>query len=151
MMSALTRRRLLMGGAAAGALALGVGVYAGTATAFDFYKAMLHAQLPGVNIPDAAIHAFADDASVGRNADFAPKLKMLAAGTRMLGFGAVAGAMRNNLGFEKFNREFLTDFLLGSNFFQLTDPKTEAVEYSGLPRACSNPFAEFEPPAEAAP
>lgn len=142
----LTRRRLLMGGAAVGALGLGVGVYGATAGPYDFFAGMLRSQLPGVNISDDTIRQFAEDSLLNRNADFAPKLKVLAAGVRVAGFDAVAGAMSGNFSFQKFNREFLTNFLVNSNFFDLADPTTEEVEYFGMGRYCTNPFAQFEPP-----
>ena len=134
---AFTRRNLLLGG----------GINAATAGPFDYFKAMLRSKLPGVDIPDASIHAFAQDTLVGRNSDFAPKLKVLAAAVKTIGFDAVNAAMHNNFDFQKFNREFLTDFLLGSDFFALSNPRTQPVSYSGMPRACSNPFAQTALPA----
>lgn len=142
----LTRRHLLMGGAAVGALGLGVGVYGATASPYDFFSGMLRAQLPGVNISDDTIRQFAADSLENRHADFGPKLKVLSAGVRVIGFDAVAAGMASNFAFEKFNREFLTNFLVNSNFFDLADPTTEEVQYFGMGRYCTNPFAQFEPP-----
>lgn len=144
----LTRRNLLLGGAALGALGLGVAGYAATASAFDFFKAMLRSQLPGVRISDTSIRAFTEDAIIGRESDFAPKLRVLSGMVRTLGFEAVAAIIRNNYAFEKFNRDFLTQFLVGSNFFHLADPRAEEVVYFGRPGACPNPFARFEPEGE---
>lgn len=140
-----TRRNLLLGGAALGALGLGVAGYAATASAFDFFKAMLRSQLPGVRISDASLRAFTEDAVIGRQSDFAPKLRVLSGMVRTLGFDAVASIMQDSYAFEKFNRDFLTQFLVGSNFFQLTDPRAEEVIYFGRPGACPNSFARFEP------
>jgi hypothetical protein len=44
---------------------------------------------------------------------------------------------------EKRERQVLTDYLLGSNFFQLSDPGRELVVYYGPPVACANPFARL--------
>ncbi len=143
-----TRRNFLLGGAALSALGLGIAGYAATASAFDFFKAMLRSQLPGVRISDASIRSFTEDAFIGRQSDFAPKLRVLSGMVHTLGFNAVAAIMRNNYPFEKFNRDFLTLFLVGSNFFQLTEPRAEEVVYFGRPGACPNPFARFEPEGE---
>lgn len=146
----ISRRNLLLGGAALGALGLGVGGYAAAAGPHEFFGAMLRAQLPGARISDETVRAFTADAMVGRNSDFAPKLKVLAAASRVIGFDGVNAAMGDDFDFEKFNREFLTRFLIGSNYLELADPTTEEVVYFGAPRACANPFAEFDPPAEPA-
>lgn len=142
----ISRRQLMLGGAAVGATGLGVGVYGLTGGAFDYYKAMLQYYLPGVTIPDEAVRAFADDAVQGRNSDFAPKLKALTAGTRIAGFSTLQAAIGDTFAFEKFNREFLTYFMLNSNFFEMPDPRSGTVEYYGVTGACGNPFAEFTPP-----
>jgi hypothetical protein len=146
--SIFSRRNLLLGGAGVGVTTLGVGGYAAAASEFDFFKAMLRAELPGVIISDESIRIFSQDAMSRRNDDFGPKLKAISAMTRVLGFKAVADMLSDNHTFEKFHRDVLTKFLLGSNFFMLPDPTAEEVLYIGPPGACAaNPFAQFEPPA----
>lgn len=146
----LSRRQALLGGAAVGAVALGGGVYAATAGPHEFFGAMLRANLPGARISDETVRAFTEDAMLGRNADFAPKLRVLAGASRIVGFNGLDAAMGSDFDFEKFNREFLTRFLVGSNYLELADPTSEEVAYFGAPRSCSNPFAQFDAPAEPA-
>jgi hypothetical protein len=42
---------------------------------------------------------------------------------------------------EVFERLVLTEFLMGSNFFTVGDPKSQAITYSGKVLACGNRFA----------
>lgn len=144
-----SRRQLLLGGAAVGALGVVGGGYLASAGPEDFFKAMLNARLPGVQISRESIRAFAEDSLKNRNDDFLPKLKVLSAGARAMGYHNLAAAMKDNEAFEVFDREFLTRFLLGSNFFNVADPTKEEIIFVGVPPACANPFARFEPPQAA--
>ena len=114
-----TRRQLLLGGAAIGALSVGVGGYAALATPEDFFGAMMRAELPGVNIPDSTIKDFVGQALQNRQSDFGPKLKVLAAAARVGGYETLRAAMGDSFSFLKFRRDLLTDFLLGSDFFDV--------------------------------
>ncbi|MDX2275110.1 MAG: hypothetical protein NW206_06630 [Hyphomonadaceae bacterium] len=143
----LTRRTLMLSGAAVGAVGVGVGVYGLTGTPYDYFKEMLHFYLPGVTIPDETIRAFTVDAMDGRNTDFAPKLKALTAGVRVTGFYPLQLALGGTFAFEKFNRELLSYFLLSSNFFDVPDPRAAIIEYAPISGACLNRFAEFSPPS----
>lgn len=46
-------------------------------------------------------------------------------------------------GLEKLERRVLTEYLLGSNFFRVADPKQETIVYSGPIGVCANPFARL--------
>jgi hypothetical protein len=43
-------------------------------------------------------------------------------------------------GLEGVVRHVLTEYLIGSNFFRVSDPKRETIVYSGAVIACINPF-----------
>jgi len=43
-------------------------------------------------------------------------------------------------GLEGLERNVLTEYLIGSNFFRVPDPRRETIVYSGLGLACRNPF-----------
>ena len=45
----------------------------------------------------------------------------------------------------KLERLVLTDFLVGSNFFWITDSRLEPIIYTGPRPVCPNPFARFLP------
>jgi hypothetical protein len=53
-----------------------------------------------------------------------------------------------NSKFEIASRLALTQFLVNSNFFQVTDPRAEPIVYVGQPSnaGCTNPFANLDPP-----
>lgn len=148
-MKAPSRRQLLLGGVAIGALATTGAGYLASAGPVDYFRAMLRYRLPDANISEGTIHAFANDALSKRNADFLPKLRVLSAGVRVAGYEGLTSLMQENPAFEQFDREFLTRFLIGSNFFQVPDPARDEIVYAGVLPACGNPFALFEPPQAA--
>jgi hypothetical protein len=43
-------------------------------------------------------------------------------------------------GLEGVERHVLTEYLIGSNFFRVPDPKRETIVYNGAVIACRNPF-----------
>lgn len=43
-------------------------------------------------------------------------------------------------GLEGLERHVLTEYLMGSNFFRVADPRREQIVYSGMIVACRNPF-----------
>jgi len=51
-------------------------------------------------------------------------------------------AMAERLAAEE--RTILTDFLIGSDFFQTYPGGPKQITYSGKPAACVSPFARFE-------
>jgi len=44
---------------------------------------------------------------------------------------------------EQLERAAVTEYLLGSNFFRVLDPRAETIVYSAALPACGNPFAVF--------
>lgn len=148
-----TRRQILLGGAGLGALSIGVGGHAVLATPADFFGAMMRAEMPGVNIPDSAIKDFVDQALKNRQSDFGPKLKILSAAARVGGYETLRATMGENFSFLKFRRDLLTDFLLGSDFFDHEDPVAHyvgqpqnAVKFYTIEGYCRNRFASLGPP-----
>ena len=124
-----SRRQILIGGS------LGTGTaYIGSADANDFFKAMVHHELPGVKVSDATIRAFAEDIPIRYRA----ALRVLSMGCRMVGYGAIVAALGQH-----FRRKMLTRFLLTTDFFQLPDPRAAELHYIGKTMACGNPFAQF--------
>jgi hypothetical protein len=151
MMNTATKRTFLIGLLGVGGVgALGIGDYA-TASPFDFFKSFLHTQMPGVRIPDSTVHDFTIDALHGRHDSFEPKAKLLASVMRVTGYENAAKVLRKKPEFVGFEREFITRFLLGSNYFELHDATKEDVTYFGQPTNCSNPFAIVDPPGDEPP
>ena len=48
-------------------------------------------------------------------------------------------------GHEAFERLLLTEFLSGSNFFDVGNPEASVISYASSGSACGNPFARLEP------
>ena len=49
-------------------------------------------------------------------------------------------------GLEGVERHVLTEYLIGSNFFRVPDPKRETIVYGGAMIACINPFTHAPEP-----
>ncbi|MDO6618786.1 twin-arginine translocation signal domain-containing protein [Pseudomonadota bacterium] len=45
---------------------------------------------------------------------------------------------------DKYERKLVTDFMMSTNYFQVSNPATEALQYYGANRPCYNPFARFD-------
>ncbi|MGE3141908.1 MAG: hypothetical protein AB7L65_01185 [Hyphomonadaceae bacterium] len=139
----ITRRRILAAGGAAGAVALGAGVWAVTANPTDILFHHYQRLLPGVRLDEASTRAAIDDFLADHIS--APKLKVVAAAWRTFGVGSMQNA---NAQFDIFTRQAFTYFLTNSNFFLLGDPRAEPIVYTKpvIGMACGNPFADLSPP-----
>lgn len=136
-----TRRRFLVA-SAAGAVTLGaVGViqWNGSASGRALWvENVVRKNLPGVQIDPVSL------------ADFVREIlesDLLKASSRKAALLAEQVApwltlrvpkIRNGL--EGIERQVLTEYLLGGNFFRVSDPKREAIVYYGHATACANPF-----------
>lgn len=136
-----TRRQVVLGGIVTGGVAAGGGIYAAAADRSEFFKAMISDALPGVTFDPTAFQEFTVEMRKNRNPDFDTKLQLLASLNRVTGYGSIKQALKNSWNYEKFRREMLTSFLIGSNFFQVKDPMAEPIKYLTYPVACTNPFA----------
>jgi hypothetical protein len=141
MRNALTRRKLLIGTAAIGTTAIGatwIATIDAKASLFDFFKR----SLPGVKIDETSARKCIDDILSQWSMT---KIKLLGAAWRTVGVENLE-ALNDRLDLAP--RAALTLFLTGSNFFQTADPRSELIVYVGrLPgSACTNPFANLEPP-----
>jgi hypothetical protein len=138
----LSRRQTLVGGLALATIGTGT-AYVGSANANDFFRAMVHSELPGVKVSDATIRAVAEEAVAGLPPHYRTTLRVLSMGCRMVGYGAVMATVGHSFKFQHFRREMLTRFLLTTDFFQLPDPRAAEVRYVGGTMVCGNPFAQF--------
>jgi hypothetical protein len=135
----LNRRKLMIGGltlltmGGVAACTLGFAMFANR---YGVFGAILRRNLPDVQLPEAEIRKFVDA--------YLPEF--LARRGRREAFLWRAATMIDDLApwgaqiTEEVERDVLTQFLIGSNFFQLSDPRSEVIEFFGLPSACPNPF-----------
>lgn len=123
---------LLTGATAAGALGI-----AALGDKYGFFGSIVRRNLPGIPLDDAEIRQFVDAYWPGFLARYGPTK---GAGRRVV--VALDAMLPGETAMtEAIERDVLTQFLMGSNFFQLTDPSTDAIRFLDLASACSNPFA----------
>jgi hypothetical protein len=141
----LTRRNVLIGAAATGAVAAGGVTWVVTTDVKSSVLAFFKRALPGVTIDEksalVAINEFMADWQT---------TKRLVLGTAWNTAGVDTMAAIHPR-FEPPARHMLTHFLLGSNFFLVKDPRAQPIVYAGnrLGTPCANPFANLGPPAQA--
>jgi hypothetical protein len=143
MPEALSRRNVLIGAAAVAAAAAGGATWVATAEVKSAALAFFKRALPGVTIDEKSA-LIAVDEFVAKWAT--AKRLVLGAAWNTVGVDNMAAIDPR---FEPPARHLLTHFLLGSNFFQVKDPRAQPIVYVGRPpgSACGNPFANLEPPA----
>jgi hypothetical protein len=137
-----SRRQILAGGLALAAMGTGT-AYVGSADAYDFFKAMVHYELPGVKVSDVTIRAVSEDAMRVFPAHYRATIRVLSMGCRVVGYSAIVAALGHLFKFQHFRREMLTRLLFTTNFFQLPNPKAAELKYVGGTTVCGNPFAQF--------
>ncbi|HTO85458.1 MAG TPA: hypothetical protein VMQ73_24770 [Methylomirabilota bacterium] len=133
----MERRTVLIGG---GALAFStlIGAAVGGA-AYDragFFAAILRRLLTDAIVTDEEVEQFTEvywPLMRSRYGSRAALMRVLHAADRML----IPGELKSS---EQLERDVLTAFLIGSNFFQLKDPRNEPVDFVGISAACANPF-----------
>lgn len=134
---------MLGGGAIMGAAAIGgllVPDYRGALR--SLVEDLVRRHLPGVRIDDAGLSQFSAQklAQLDHNSNY-----RIYAACRLIGLdvSSLSDGMRDKI--DTFERETVSDFLLGSNFFWISDRTAEDVVYHGdASGACQNPFAVFD-------
>ena len=137
------RRTSLLMGTAAVAL---VGI-AGSGAAFvltDHYggwiRDTLRRALAGYDLEPAGLARFVDDYYERKRGN--TKLRVFAAAERLVeARWALPKGMAASVEGEE--RRVVSDFLLGSDFFQNYPNGPKIITYAGLPEACISPFATF--------
>jgi len=139
----LTRRTLLIAGASSCAAVAAGGVWLATRdNPRDWIEATVRNLLPNIDLDAASLASFV--AHEQEQPEFASRKVALA-----LSLDALAPAMlriapeaRDKIA--ELERVVVSDYLIGSNFFRVQDPRREAIYWSGA-GACGNPFAVFRP------
>jgi hypothetical protein len=136
------RRKLLIAGAG-GALALGI-FGAASWSALGNYRAswverVVRDNLPGIDLDAASLQVFVRDILANERMQ-RPLVKATVFADRFVPW-LPASIARARDGLEGLERFVLTEYLIGSNFFRVPDPKRETIVYGGSVIACRNPFA----------
>jgi hypothetical protein len=130
------RTMLLTGGAFAGVTAVASATVVTFAWPHTRFARILARHLPGIRLSEKSIRDFTSAywPILMRRYGSAGSWNRL---VKHLADESLPGTMEATIRLE---REIVTAFLTGSNFFQLKDPSMQTVEFTGLPVACGNPF-----------
>lgn len=140
----LTRRGFLITGGAALAAAGTTALWQlGTSTGWRaaWIERVIRSNLPGVKLDERSLGEFV---RTMLNAEFlAPSTHKAAVMADQAAPWLTGRVPKLRNGLATLERKVLTEYLLGSDFFRVRDPKREPVTYYGPALACSNPFARF--------
>lgn len=136
------RRRKLFIAGAGGALALGIFGAASWDTLSNYraswVERVVRNNLPGIDLDAASLEGFINEI-LGSERMQKKAVKATVFVDRFVPWlPAHISKARNGL--EGLERYVLTEYLIGSNFFRVPDPKRETIVYGGRVLACSNPF-----------
>lgn len=142
------RRKLLIAGAG-GTLAVGIFGAASLAT-FSNYRAtwierVVRENLPGIDLDAASLRTFIKETLTSDRMQEKIVKATVFVDRFMPWLPAHISKARDGL--EGLERFVLTEYLMGSNFFRVPDPKGETIVYSGRVIACGNPFTHRDDPA----
>jgi len=143
-MARLSRRVVLTLLTAAGATSA-AGIYFWKHTPEALIGKILTRQFPGVNVNAASIAALTRDIKAARFQTFGRRLA-LEVGARaadVIGIDALAQWKKTAPQFSQLERKVVTFFILGSDFLDVKDPKSDLVTYDSTPEICPNRFAEY--------
>jgi hypothetical protein len=138
----INRRHLLFGGAAlalgsSGALWFASQAY-GSST---WIEAVVRRHLSGLELDSASLQQFAT--TLARDVEFRNSKVELALNLDSLAPALVRIAPEVGAKIERLERHVISQYLLGSNFFRVRDPRAERIYFSAAIAACVNPFAIF--------
>jgi hypothetical protein len=130
-------RRMVFAGALAGLGLASAAAWAGLGRPRAAIRAVIRRNVGQLNVPVDAIDAFADEFWPGLKQRLGRKggvmLAMLEVGRPLTD---VVGSRR----IESAEREIVTAFLLGSDFFRAGSSPEHPISWVGLARTCQNPF-----------
>lgn len=134
------RRKVLVG--AAGAVTLGV-FGAAAWTPLRNYRAswveqVVRDNLPGINLEPASLQTFVGY-MLGHERMRPPLVRATIFADCFVPW-LPAHVSKAREGLAGMERHVLTEYLMGSNFFRVSDPKREIITYHGPVIACVNPF-----------
>jgi hypothetical protein len=138
------RRTLLLMGTAIGGMAV-IGAAGGAYVAVDRYEGwirkILQRSLPGYNFDPEGLAMFVDEYNERQGRSI--KYRLFAAAEGLVDSKAMLPDHQEAQVRER-ERRILSDFLMGSDFFQNYPNGSKTVTYRGKPVACVSPFATFD-------
>jgi hypothetical protein len=136
-----SRRKWLIGGAA-GVLALGTlgaGSWSRLANGrAAWIEQVVRDNLPGIDLDADSMKSFVDYLLTTERMQRGEVKATIVADRFIPWLPAQVAKARNGL--EGLERYVLTEYLTGSNFFRVADPRREKIAYNGPQVVCTNPF-----------
>jgi hypothetical protein len=139
--SSSRRRFLIASGALLGAAGAGFSGVRFAGSREQWVAAIIRDNLPGIAIDEESLAKFVEEAV--RSDALNPLTHRLAVFAEQNVPWVTARIPKVRNGLDKLERRVLTEFLLGSNFFRVPNPKQETIVYYGPAIACGNPFVSF--------
>lgn len=147
MISKMSRRALLFGSVAGFAASAGGAAVLAVYDDSDLVRSSLRRMLGEFRMPQADMNAFTSlfrATWAGLDGAKGPLMR----GVEALGATDLAaryGPSSISRRVETYERELLTLFIVTTDYLRVADPRRENVSFTGLVKACTNPFARFEP------
>jgi hypothetical protein len=139
-------RRSILGMLTAVGAAVAGGVYFWKAGPESLVGMILARRFPGVRIDAASIAALTRDVKDAKFQTLGRRLA-LEGGARAAGIVGVDALARWKLtaaSFSQLERKAVTFFIIGSDFLDVKDPKSDRITYVEAPLVCPNRFAEYD-------
>jgi hypothetical protein len=139
-------RRSILGMLTAVGTAVAGGVYFWKAGPESLVGMILSRRFPGVRIDAASIAALTRDVKDAKFQTLGRRLA-LEGGARAAGIVGVDALARWKLtaaSFSQLERKVVTFLIIGSDFLDVKDPKSDRITYVEAPLVCPNRFAEYD-------
>jgi hypothetical protein len=107
----------------------------------SWIESVLRKHLPGVQLDPESLATFV--AHFAENRVFEDKRSNLAMSLDQAVPVLTQHVPKAKRRVERLERRVVTEYLMGSNFFRVPDPRKETIFYSTAMPACGNPFAVF--------
>jgi hypothetical protein len=139
-------RRTALGFLAAAGVAVAGSVYALRSGPEALVATILARQFPGVKLSTDGIAALTRDLKEAKFQTFGRRLALEggARAARLIGIDTLAQWKWTAPSFAQLERRVITLFILGSDFLDIKDPKSDPVTYVEAPLVCPNRFAEYD-------
>jgi len=139
-------RRVILAFLTAAGASSAAGVYVWNAGPDALIGEILRRRFPEVRINPTSIAALTRDIKAARFQTFGRRLA-LEAGARavgIVGLDVLAQWKPTATQFSQLERKVVTFFIIGSDFLDVKDPKSDLVTYHAQPEVCPNRFAEYD-------
>jgi hypothetical protein len=138
-----TRRRLLIASSGVAMLGAAGAVWLGSRLEDrrTWIESVLREHLPGIQLDRASLATFVTQFAGDR--EFDDKKSNLAMMLDQTVPAVTRHVSKVDRRVDQLERRVVTEYLMGTNFFRVPDPRQETIFYSDAMLACGNPFAVF--------